>query len=721
MRKNLLQFQKFLFFSFFVLSFSIYPLISQNVSDSKYPYETVGNDPLKARIYKLQNGLTVFMTVYKEEPRIQTYIAVRTGSKKDPSDATGLAHYLEHMLFKGTDKFGTKDFEKEKVYLDQIVNLYEVYRNTADKDQRKKIYHQIDSVSGLASQYAIANEYDKMMSSIGAKGTNAYTSVEQTVYTNDIPSNQLEKWITIESERFRHPVMRLFHTELEAVYEEKNIGLDNDGSKLWEALYRGLFPTHQYGTQTTIGTIEHLKNPSIQKVIDYYNTYYVPNNMAICLSGDFDMDETIKVIDEKWGALPSKVVPEFIPPVETPITSPKIIDVYGPEAAEMYMGYRFSGANTRDADMITMISQILSNGTAGLIDMNLNQQQKVLEAGCFFDDMKDYSAFILYAKPREGQSLEEIKDLLLTQVELVKKGEFPDWLLSAIINNIKLQQIKRFESNRSRAHAFVNSFILGIPWNDYVSSLDRISKITKQDIVDFANANFNNNYVVVNKRTGEDKNVQKVEKPEITPVNVNRKEQSEFLKGIVNTPVSDIQPVFIDYQNDIKQAALKYNVPLYYKENTENNTFNLYYVLDRGTNNNKKLGLAISYLEYLGTSKYTSTQLKQEFYKLGCSFSVSSSDDQVYVSLSGLNENFEKALDLFEEMLADVQPNKQALDNLVNDILKVRADDKLSQDKILWEAMYSFAKYGAKSPFTNILSKDELKAVTPDELVAIIK
>ncbi len=721
MKNKLLQLQKFFFLSFFVLFFSIYPLISQNISDSKYPYETVGNDPLKARIYKLQNGLTVFMTVYKEEPRIQTYIAVRTGSKKDPSDATGLAHYLEHMLFKGTDKFGTKDFEKEKVYLDQIVNLYEQHRNTTDKEQRKKIYHQIDSISGLASQYAIANEYDKMMSSIGAKGTNAYTSVEQTVYTNDIPSNQLEKWITIESERFRHPVMRLFHTELEAVYEEKNIGLDNDGNKLWEALYRGLFPTHQYGTQTTIGTIEHLKNPSIQKVIDYYNTYYVPNNMAICLSGDFDMDETIKVIDEKWGALPSKVVPEFIPSVESPITSPKIIDVYGPEAAEMYMGYRFSGANTKDADMITMISQILSNGTAGLIDMNLNQQQKVLGAGCFFDDMKDYSAFILYAKPRESQSLEEIKELLLTQVELVKKAEFPDWLPSAIINNIKLQQIKRFESNRSRAHAFVNSFILGIPWNDYVSSLDRISKITKQDIVDFANANFNNNYVVVNKRTGEDKNVQKVDKPEITPINVNRKEQSEFLKSIVNTPVSDIQPAFIDYRNDIKQAALKNDVPLYYKENTENNTFNLYYVLDRGTNNNKKLGLAISYLEYLGTSKYTSTQLKQEFYKLGCSFSVSSSDDQVYVSLSGLNENFEKALDLFEEMLADVQPNKQALENLVNDILKVREDDKLSQDKILWDALYSYAKYGSKSPFTNILSKDELKAVTPDELVALIK
>src|SRR5436853_2962494 len=229
-------------------------------SEGKYTYQTVAGDPLKARIYKLDNGLTVYMTVYKNEPRIQTYIPVKAGSKLDPSDATRLAHYLDHMLFKGTDKFGTKDFSKEKPLVDEVINLYEVYRKTTDPKERKKIYHQIDSVSGEAAKWAIANEYDKMMNMIGAKGTNAYTWVEQTVYENDIPSNQLEKWLTIEAERYRAPVMRLFHTELEAVYEEKNIGLDNDDDKAWDALFEGLFPTHQYGTQTTIGIIEHLKS-----------------------------------------------------------------------------------------------------------------------------------------------------------------------------------------------------------------------------------------------------------------------------------------------------------------------------------------------------------------------------------------------------------------------------------------------------------------------------
>lgn len=704
----------------FVFTIRSYPQI-QTVTSGNYTYQIVDGDPSKSRIYTLSNGLTVYMTVYKDEPRIQTFIAVKAGSKYDPADATGLAHYLEHMLFKGTDKYGTKDYNKEKPYLDEIINLYEKYRKIKDDAERKKIYRQIDSVSGLASQYAIANEFDKMLSSIGAKGTNAYTSVEQTVYTNDIPSNQLEKWLTIEAERFRHPVMRLFHTELEAVYEEKNIGLDNDDNKLWEAFYKGLFPTHQYGTQTTIGTIEHLKNPSIKKVIEYYNTYYVPNNMAICLSGDFDMDEAIKIIDEKFGSYQSKSVPQYHPPVETPITSPVTREVFGPESEELFMGYRFPGMGTHDVDIIMMISKILYNRTAGLIDIDLNQSQKVLESSAFVDDMKDYSAFILYGKPRNGQTLEEVKDLLLEEVNKVKKGDFPDWLPEAVINNTKLAETKSLESNRRRAHAFVDAFVHGIPWDKYISQTERMSKISKNDIVKYSNEHFGSNYVVTYKRKGEDKNVQKVEKPSITPVKVNRDVQSKFLTDIVNTPTPDIQPSFIDYRRDIKQISLTNGIPVNYVENSENNTFNLYYVFDFGTNADKKLGLAISYLEYLGTSKYSPPQMKEEFYKIGCSFSVSSSDDQVYVSLGGLSDNFNKGLQLFEEFLSDIQPNGKALDDLVKDVLKERQDNKLSQDKILWDAMLSYGKYGTRNPYTNILSETELKSIKPDELIGILK
>jgi len=712
----------FLFLLFFTIFFeSIVFAQVKTVTEGNYTYSIVENDPTKTRMYKLNNGLTVYLTVYKNQPRIQTYIPIKTGSKMDPADATGLAHYLEHMLFKGTDKFGSKDYEKEKPLVDEIISLYEKYKGTKDEKKRKQIYRQIDSVSGLAAKYAIANEYDKMMSIIGATGTNAYTSVEQTVYTNDIPSNSLEKWIKIEAERFRNPVMRLFHTELEAVYEEKNISLDDDNDKVWDELFLNLFPTHQYGTQTTIGTIEHLKNPSINKVIEYYNTYYVPNNMAIILSGDLDPEKTIELIDKYWGSKPSKNVPVFNSSVEKPIKGPIEKDVFGQEAEYLMMSYRFPGANTKENDLATMVDMILANSAAGLLDLNLNQNQKVLASGSFVITNKDYSAHVLYGNPRDGQKLEEVKDLLIEQVENVKKGDFPDWLPSAILNDLKLSAIKSQESNRSRAGNIVEAFVKDIPWEDEVNRINRLERITKQEIIDFAKKNYKDNYVVVYKRTGEDKNVQKVEKPQITPVEVNRQDRSPFLTEVTEMTSEEIQPVFVDYNNDMLVTSIKNDIPLLYKKNEENELFSLSIVFDIGSYNNKKLPLAAGYFSYLGTSKYSPSQLKEEFYKLGCSYSISTGEDQTALTLSGLNENFDKAFVLLESVITDLKPENAALKNLVSDVLKVRADSKLDKESILWDAMYSYGRYGARSPYTDILTESELASLNPEELINIIK
>lgn len=681
-----------------------------------YTYDVFSNDPLNARLYTLSNGLKVYMTVYKDAPRIQTYIATKAGSKNDPSDATGLAHYLEHLLFKGTDKYGTLDYAKEKPELDKIEVLYEVYRNTKDEKLRKEIYHQIDSISGLAATYAIANEYDKMIAGIGSKGNNAFTSFEQTVYVNDIPSNQLENWLSLEAERFRHPVLRIFHTELEAVYEEKNRSLDSDDNKIFEKLFANLFPTNKYGTQTTIGTIEHLKNPSLVKIKEYYNNYYVPNNMAIILAGDFNPDEAIKLIAAKFGALPSKPVPAYTPAVEEKILSPKTIDVYGPDAESVTIAYRTGGLATPDADMTAFISKILSNGTAGLLDLNLNQQQKVLNAFCFPYVLNDYAALIVGASPKEGQTLDETKIFLLDEMNKLKKGDFPDWILPAIVTDLKVAQTKSYSNNKGRADALLDAFTGNLSYQKVNDQISRFEKITKQDIIQFAQANFNENYVVVNKKTGEDKNVQKVEKPAITPVELNRNAQSEFLKNLLDTKVPDIEPVFLDYKKDIAQLTLNHNIPLLYKKNTENNTFSMFYILDMGSNNDRKIGIAIEYLQFLGTSKYSPAQVKEEFYKLGCSFEVFNSEEQVYVSLSGLASNFEKALVLFEHLLADAKPNPDALSEMIEDILKKREDAKLSKNEILQGAMRSYAKYGPKSAYTNLLTEKELKKIKAEEL-----
>ncbi|MEI6683202.1 MAG: insulinase family protein [Bacteroidota bacterium] len=691
------------------------------MSQKTYVYDSVKGDPLKARIYTLANGLKVYLTVYKDAPRIQTAIAVKTGSKNDPADNTGLSHYLEHMMFKGTDEFGTKDFTSEKVLLDQIEAKFEVYRKTTDTVKRKKIYHQIDSLSGAASKFAIANEYDKLLAGIGAKGTNAFTSFEETVYVNDVPSNKVHQWLQIEHERFKDPIFRLFHTELETVYEEKNIGLDNDDNKVFEELFAGLFQKNTYGTQTTIGTVEHLKNPSLTSLKNYYAARYVPNNMAIVLSGDFNPDEVIRMVDETFGQLVSKPVTAYVPAVEEAITKPVIKEVAGPDAESVTIGYRLGGAATKDADLLTICNKVLSNNKAGLMDLNLNQAQKVLEANAFSYVLKDYSVNIFSGKAKQGQSLEEVQDLIMGQIDLVKKGEFPDWLIPAIINDMKLEEIRKFETNNGRVMDMVDEFVKELPHAELVQTIDRLSKITKADVVDFALKNYGTNYVIVFKRTGQAKDTKKVVKPQITPVTLNRDDESAFLKTIMAEPTQQIEPVFIDYNNDIKKFTLKNGIPVLYKANTENKIFSVYYYFEMGTNSNRQLGIALDYLNYLGTTKYTPRDIQEELFKMGCSLNVNSSETDVWISLTGLTENMASAMSLLKQLLADAQPNGPALKNLVADIKKRRDDDKLSKQTILWQAMYNYGVYGDNSPYTNILSSEELDALQAADLVNLIK
>jgi predicted Zn-dependent peptidase len=683
--------------------------------------DTTYADPLNTRIYTLKNGLKVYLSVHKDEPRIQTYIAVKAGSKNDPSEATGLAHYLEHMLFKGTDKFGTKDYEKEAPLIAQIDSLYEVYRKTTIELERKNIYKKIDSISYLASQFAIANEYDKMVTGIGAKGTNAYTSEERTVYMNNIPSNQLENWLNIEAERFRNPVMRLFHTELEAVYEEKNMSLDRDGDQAYETLMLNLFPNHPYGTQTTIGTIEHLKNPSLQKIQEYYNAYYVPNNMAICISGDIDPDKTIELIEKNFGQMKNKEVPTFSPPVEKEITSIIEKEVTGPDAEFVMLGFRTPKKGTKDALIAEIIGELLNNGTAGLFDLNLIQQQKVLNAYAYANIMNDYSALFLEGMAKENQKLEDVKDLLLSELEKLKTGDFPDWLPQAVANNFKLNQLKQLQSNSSRAHLMVEAFTSDMPINSLMAKPQEMAKITKQEIIDFAKKYFQKNYVVVYKRESEKSNLLKVEKPAITEVAVNREEESQFQQKLLAKKPKDIEPVFIDYKKDISTNVLKSTAPLYYANNNQNKLFTLYYVNEMGSNSNPLLEYAVNYLEFLGTSKYKAQEIKQQLYRIGCGFHVFSSEDRTYIYLEGLQENFEEALELFEHLLANAKPNEEALKNLISDELKTRSDNKKNKGYIFWGGLMNYAQYGEKSAFNNILNNSELANITSQQLIEIIK
>ncbi len=693
----------------------------QEGTSAGYTYKYVTGDPMQARFYTLKNGLTVILSENDKEPRIAAKISVRTGSNNDPKDHTGLAHYLEHLLFKGTDKYGTSDWEKEKPYLEKITALYEVYNKTTDVEKRKEIYREIDKLSGEASQYSIGNEYDKLMASIGSQGTNAHTWVEETVYHEDIPSSSIDKFLTIQAERFRNPIFRIFHTELEAVYEEKNISIDNDGRKIQEAMLEHVFPTHNYGQQSTIGTIEHLKNPSLVAIRDYYERYYVPNNMAIILTGDFKSDELIKKIDTHFAFMQPKPVQEYTSAPEKPIEGPIVKEIFGPSAESMRVAYRVGPENSREAILVDLVTSILSNGKAGLIDLNLNKQQKVLGAGAAVWQFKDYGLFMLYASPKQGQSLEETKDLVLAEIENLKKGNFDAELISAIVANAKLSQILGLESNQNRASELSDVFISskGQGWDRYVNNLQEISTISKKEVIDFANAFFADNYVVIYKRQGEDTGIVKVEKPEITPVEMNAGMQSEFVVNILNMPDSPVSPQWMDFDKDIKKDEVN-GLDILYVQNEKNDLFRQYYYFDLGSYHSKLLPLAASYLSFLGTSQYSSEEISKQFYQLASSFNINTQTENTSISIRGLKENYEESVALFEHLLNDAKVDEEALVALKDRLLKSRSDSKLNKASIM-SALTSYATYGSKNPFNDVLTDEEIQRVSGEELLAVLK
>lgn len=694
--------------------------VETKTDSNGYTYESVSNDPLNTRIYTLDNGLKVYLTVNPDQPRIQTLVPVRVGSASDPVETTGLAHYFEHLMFKGTQRIGTTNWEAESVLIQHISDLFEEHRATDDPEQKLAIYKKIDSIAQLSAQYVATNEYDKLISSLGAKGTNAGTSYDMTVYINDIPSNELNKWLMLESERFSNVVLRLFHTELETVYEEFNMYNDQDDSRANEAMMKALFPAHPYG-RDVLGLPEHLKNPSMVNIYDFYRTFYVPNNMAIILAGDLDPEETIKLVDQYFGDKEPGELPEIIQPVEEPITAPVIKEISGPDAESVSIGFRFSGYTSDDRNYVTLLDQILSNSQAGLIDLDLNQEQKVLRAGSYSYFLKDYGMHQFYGTPREGQTLEEVKDLLLGEIEKVKKGEFDDWMLEAVINDFRLSEIRRQESNGARAFTLMSGFINGEDRKEQLAFIDEMEKISKDDLVRFAKEWYGDNYVVVYKRYGEKGAVEKVEKPPITPVPVNRDLQSEFANEFNEMKADEITPVFVDFEKEIQEEELNDGVEYYYMKNPTNELFSLNYIIDMGKNHDLGLPIAVNYLPYLGTDKFSPADLQKEFFRHGLRMGVSAGNDRSYIYISGLQKSFDKGIELLEHVLSSVKPDSAAYQEYVKGILKERADRKLNNSTILWGAMFNYGKYGPTSPFTDILQEDELKVIDPASLTDLIK
>jgi predicted Zn-dependent peptidase len=688
-------------------------------ADYTLVHEPNPDDPMAVRIFELDNGLTVYLSENHETPRFYAEIAVRAGSVQDPAETTGLAHYLEHLLFKGTQNIGTLDFAAEKNHLDRITELYEEHFREEDPAKRHEIYAQINTESQQAAQYAIPNEFDRLYRSMGARGLNAHTWHEETVYRVNLPGNRLEQWAAIESERFSNPVFRLFQPELEIVYEEKNRAMDNKDRIISEAVSTSLYKVHPYGQQTTLGSVEHLKKPSLKNIYKYFNTYYVPNNMAIMISGDIDTEQTIETIDRYFSSWERKPLPEAKNWSEEPLQGVETVTTQYEGEEYVLLAFRTTPINDADADALKLFDMVLSNRVAGLIDLNLNQQQRVRSAGSYPSMYNEYGAQYLWGIPKDGQSLEDVQQLLLEQVALVKAGQFDDWIIRAIITDFKKNYKGDLESDEARVATMRQSYIAYQDWDYTVDEIARMEKLGKEDIVRVANAYFGDAYVA-GYRKDDQHEVPEIEKPKIDAIAIDPTRESEFAKKILAMPVNPIEPEFVDPKHDYTIAEDPKGTRLYYVENPINDLFTLTFAVEIGTLENNRLGPAAQLLDKSGAGEFSAEDLKKEWYKLGTDFGVGSGDHETSISISGLDENFEASVELLMTVLQDPKADQSTLDELIQIILINREDAKKDANSIN-TALVQYNRYGAKSAYLRMLPTEDVKALTIEELHSITK
>lgn len=692
-------------------------LCALGVNAKEYAYRTVENDPINARIYTLDNGLTVYLTQNAEKPEIQTYIAVRAGGQNDPLESTGLAHYQEHIMFKGTKSYGTTNYEAELPNLNAIDSLYEVYGATTDPEQRKAIYHLIDSFSYENSKIAIANEFDKLMNAIGATQLNAFTNNSMTCYHEVIPAGELTRWAMIEADRFQNLVVRGFHTELEAVYEEYNMYSTQDGEKVDLALDQLLYPDIPYRQHTVLGTQEHLKNPSLKNIKKFYDTYYRPNNVAVCLSGDLDFDHAIETIDKYFGSWEPREIPVFELPEQADLTAHKDSVVYGKEAPEVWLAWKMPNIRHKDYEILQLMSAVMENGKCGLLNLDIEQKQTLLSVADYLQGGNDYTTYYMIGSPKENQSLEEVRNIMLAEVEKLKKGEFSDELLQSIIRNKKRNLLIGQQNNGNRVWNFVQAHVFQIPYEDIVHQLERMEKITKDDIVRVANTYLKDNYACVLKQTSDkDVNPAKVEKPAITPIEMNRDAQSQFCTDLLNMQSEPLTPQFLDFNKDLSRTVLPNGVELLYVQNKENDLAQLNFVIGKGVEQDPVLAYATGLLSYLGTEEYSTEEYQTRLYALAAEAWAYSGKNELEMGVYGLQETLPEALQLMENWLLTAVPDEQILQELIKDNVKSHNDAKKDQNECFSQLM-SYGIMGANALQKLILTPKQLKKLNANDVL----
>lgn len=638
------------------------------------------NSVLKVNKYVLDDGLTVYLNEDHTISRVLGSVVVKAGYRNDPKDSTGIAHYLEHMLFKGTDELGTIDYDKEKPLLDEINKLYDKMNQTKEKSKKEEIQKEINKISIEAAKYAIPNEFSRLIYSIGGEELNASTYEDKTVYYNYFSPSEVEKWLDIYSNRFINPVFRLFQPELDVVYQEKIQKLNNESSMVWELYLSNFLNNHPHAKESSLGSIEHIMYPYLSKMKEFYNTYYVANNMALILSGDFNSEMVIKLINNKFNKFKTgkPVIQEDFKEEDFKGRVYKTKNVTG--SSYGINGFRIIPRNHQDTYGLYIISTLLKNDKkSGLIDKLVNDN-KISKAYVNFFQSYDYGMLSITYYPKEtGQNLTNAEETIMKEVEKLRKGEFSDELFMLAKNNEIIDHKENMESIRNRSMLIIDSFINNFSLDEIISYPDKIKAITKEDIIKLANKYLNSNYLAFHVSHGAPQHSDNYPARDIKPVISNTDSESKYSKKFHSIPTINIKNNFVNFNKDVKLLKIKDKVSLYYTNNPMNNIFSFTVKYGVGTYKNPILEYSMKYV-----NEITSKTLLTEIERLGCRYSFSVNEDYVTIYLTGLQENFEKAIELLNTAINNSINNKNIEKKIFTGLIKKELDARKAESKMIY-------------------------------------
>lgn len=673
---------------------------------------------LKVKEYRLENGLTVWLNEDHSQPKVFGAVVVKAGAKDCPD--TGIAHYFEHMMFKGTDRIGTLDYESEKVLLDSIAMKYDELAMTEDTAARARLQKEINELSIRSSEYVIPNEFNRLINRFGGSGLNAATSYDATIYFNTFSPQYMVQWAEINSERLINPVFRLFQSELETVYEEKNMYGDFIGGQVMDTLMARYFGPHPYA-YPIIGSTKNLKNPRLTEMHKFFEDYYVASNMALILSGDFDAQQVMPILEKAFSRIRSGNAPKqekvMLPPFNGRETMKVKFPI--PFIKAMGLGFRGVSANHEDQVALNIAVNLLNNANGtGYLD-KLMVEHKLMGALAINESMNEAGILAVAIMPKLLiQSYSSAEKMVWDEINRVKNGDFSD----EMFNSLKLEQKRQYASSLenidSRATIMMNLFSQGKSWNDYLNEVARIESITKEDVVRVAQKYFSNNYLCVTKSTGKYPK-DNLPKPAFSPVVPrNADASSSYAKQLEKIPEQQVAPRIIDFEKDVKTSKLTPLVTLYTTPNPLNDIFTLNISYGIGALEQPELMQLTNYLQLLGTESLSFEQFRSRLQSIGSTLAFDVTPDAFVMKVTGFDNHIDETMELVGDFIRHAKADDKKLRQIVDDA-KVSEKAFFKSDDNVASALLEQVKYGDQSRYLRKLSLSQIKKLKGKDMLAI--